>query len=80
MFVVDSNNTRRESIASAWSVVSFLPIRRPGSIPGGVRNFNFYPGAGRVSFVYVLSCVVSSCGPDIRLTTDFREARLCVSV
>ena len=40
----------------------------PGSIPGGVRNFNFYSGPGCVSFVSVLSCVVSGGGPDIVLT------------
>ena len=40
----------------------------PGSIPGGVRNFNFCPGIGCVSFVCVLSCVVSGGGPDIVLT------------
>ena len=41
----------------------------PGSIPGGVRNFNFCPGIGCVSFVCVLSCVVFGGGPDIVLTT-----------
>ena len=41
----------------------------PGSIPGGARNFNFYPGIGYVSFICVLSCVVSGGGPDIVLTT-----------
>ena len=41
----------------------------PGSIPGGVRNFNSYPGIGCVSFVCVLSCVVFGGGPDIVLTT-----------
>ena len=37
----------------------------PGSIPGGVRNFNFCPGIGCVSFV----CVVFDRGPAIVLTT-----------
>ena len=43
----------------------------PGSIPGGVRNFNFYPGIGCVcvSFVCVLSCVIFGGGPYIVLTT-----------
>ena len=41
----------------------------PGSIPDGVRNFNSYPGIGCVSFVCVLSYVVSGGGPDIVLTT-----------
>ena len=41
----------------------------PGSIPGGVRNFNFCPGIGRVSSVCVLSCVVFGGGPDTVLTT-----------
>ena len=41
----------------------------PGSIPGGVRNFNFCPGIGCVSFVCVPSSVVFGGGPDIVLTT-----------
>ena len=41
----------------------------PGSIPGGVKNFNFCPGIGCVSFVCVLSCVVCGGGPDIVLTS-----------
>ena len=40
----------------------------PGSIPSGVRNFNFRPGIGCVSFVF-MSCVVFGGGPDIVLTT-----------
>ena len=40
----------------------------PGSIPGGVRKFNFCPGIG-VFFVCVLSCVVFGRGPDIMLIT-----------
>ena len=54
-----------------------LPTRRgvPGSIPGGVRNLNIYPGIG-----CVLSCVVSGEGPDIKLTTDSgRSALLLMS-
>ena len=39
----------------------------PGSIPGGVRNFNSYPGIGCV--LNVLSCAVSGGDPDIVLTT-----------
>ena len=41
----------------------------PGSIPGGVRNFNFCPAIGYVSIVCVLPCVVFGGGPDIVLTT-----------
>ena len=41
----------------------------PGSILGGVRNFNFSPGIGCVSFVCILSCVVFGGGPDIVLAT-----------
>ena len=41
----------------------------PGSIPGGIRNFNSYPGIGCVSFVCFLSCAVSGGGPDTVLTT-----------
>ena len=40
----------------------------PGSIPGGVKNFNFCPGIGCVSFVFTI-CVVFGGGPDIMLTT-----------
>ena len=38
----------------------------PGSIPGGVRNFNSYP----------LSCAVSGGGPDIVLTTHLGRPAL----
>ena len=44
-------------------VTSFQP-GGPGSIPGRVRNFYFYPGTGFVSFV----CVVSGGGPDTVMT------------
>ena len=53
-------------------VIGGIPAIRPGgpgSIPGGVRNFNFYPGTRCVSFVCVLSSIVSGGGPDIVLTT-----------
>ena len=40
-------------------------VGEPGSIPGGVRNFNFYPGTMCVYFVCVLSCVVNGDGPGI---------------
>ena len=48
-----------------------------GSIPGGIRNFNFYTGTGSVSFVCVLSCVVSGGGPDVLLTTH-GDLYLCI--
>ena len=41
----------------------------PGTIPGGVRNFNFCPGIGCVPFVCVLFRVVFGGGLDIVLTT-----------
>ena len=44
------------------TILAFQP-GGPGSIPGWDRNFNFYPGTGRLSFV--LACVVS--GSDILL-------------
>ena len=50
----------------------FQPLD-PSSIPGGVRNFNLYPGTRCVFLVCVLFCVVSGGGPDILLTTDFRD-------
>ena len=53
-------------------VVGRIPAFQPsdqGSIPGGIRNFNSYPGTGCVSFVCVLSSVVSGGGLDIVLTT-----------
>ena len=48
----------------------------PGSIPGEVRNFNFCPGIGSVSFVCVLSCVIFGGGPDIVLTTHSGRSAL----
>ena len=54
-------------------MVGRVPAFHPGSqgsIPGGVRNFNFYPGTGCVSFVCVLSYAVSGRGPGIVLTTQ----------
>ena len=42
--------------------------RVPTFQPGGVRNFNSYPGIRCVSFACVLSCAVSGGGPDIVLT------------
>ena len=48
-------------------VLAFLP-GGPVSIPG--ENLNFYPGAGCVSFVCLLPCVVSNGGPDIVLTRN----------
>ena len=53
-------------VAVAWTVD--VPAFHPGgpdSIPCRARNFNFYPGTGCVSFICVLSCVVSGGGPDI---------------
>ena len=53
-------------------VVGKVPASQPGgraTIPGGVRNFHFYPGTGSVSYVSVLSYVVSDGGPDIVLIT-----------
>ena len=52
-------------------VVGRVPAFQPGGpglIPGGVRNFNFCPGIGCVSFVCVISCVVFGGSPDIVLT------------
>ena len=63
------------AVAVARSVESLLS--NPGSIPGGVRDFIFFPGIGSVSFVCVLSCVVSGGGLDILLTTDSGGPSLC---
>ena len=49
-----------------------------GSIPGGVRNFNFYPGNGCVSFVCVLSCIVSGGGTGVVLTILQGGPPLCI--
>ena len=41
-----------------YGVVGRIPVLQPGGpglIPDGLRNFNFYPGTGCVSFVCVLS-------------------------
>ena len=60
------------SSVDSCSPLLYIHILRhggPGSIPGGVRNFNSYPGIGCVSFVCVLFCVVSGGGSDIVLTT-----------
>ena len=53
-------------------VVGKVPSFQPSfdfRFPGGVRNFNSYPGIGCVSFVCVLSWAVSGRGPDIVLNT-----------
>ena len=51
----------------AWPALQHVG---PGSIPGGVRDFNFYPGTELVPIVCVLPCVVSGGGPDILLAMD----------
>ena len=58
-------------------VTAFQPGGQ-GSIPGGVRNFNSYPGIECVSFVCVLSCAVSGGGPNIVLTTHSGRPALCI--
>ena len=65
------------SVAVVGRVPAFQP-GGPGSIPGGVRNFNFCPGIGCVSFVF---CPVLSLA-EARHCADptFREARPCVLV
>ena len=42
----------------------------PSSVLDRVRNFNLSPRTACVSLICVLSCVVSSEGSDILLTTD----------
>ena len=52
----------------------------PGSIPDGVRDFNFYPGTRFVSSVCALSCGVSGGGHDFLLPSDSgRSALLLLS-
>ena len=58
--------TRRRDVVGR--VPAFQP-GDPGSIPSWVRSFNSYPGIGCVSFVSVLSFVVSGGESDIVLTT-----------
>ena len=65
--LVQNNCIRRRGVAGR--VPAFQP-GGPGSIPGEVRNFNFCPGIGCVSFVCVQSCVVFGGGPEIVLTTN----------
>ena len=51
----------------------------PSSIPDGVRNFNFCPGIGCVSFACVPSSVVSGGGSDNVLTKPSgRPALVCL--
>ena len=58
------------NVQTGWSVESLPSNPAPlGSIPSRVRNFNFCPGIGCVSFVCVLSCVVFGGGTDIVLST-----------
>ena len=61
-----SKNIRRRGVLGR--VPAFQP-GGTGSIPGGVKNFNFWHGIGCVSYVCVLSCIVFGVGPDIVLTT-----------
>ena len=49
--------------------VPAIQLGDPGSILGGVRNFNFYPGTGCVCPLFVFCPVLYDGGPDIVLTT-----------
>ena len=51
-------------------------VGRVPAIPGGMRNFNSYPGIGCLPFVCVLSCVVSGGRSDIGLTTHSGRSAL----
>ena len=62
-----------KNLQSFLGVIGKIPAYKPGgpgSIPGGVRYFNFYPGNGCVYFIRVPSCVVFGGGPDILLISD----------
>ena len=50
-----------------------------GSIPGGIRNFNFYPETGCVSFVCDLYCIVSGGGPDHTTHSHVKSVLLSLS-
>ena len=55
--MTDANKFRKRflQLIRRRGVVGRLPAFQPGgpgSIPGGVRNFNYYPGIGCVSFVF----------------------------
>ena len=52
---------------------SLAPLQH-GSIPGGIKNFNLYPGIRFLS--YVKSCLASCGGSDILLTMDTRRPAL----
>ena len=63
-------------------VVGRVPDFQSGdssSIPGGVRNFYFYPGTGRVSFVCVMSCISLAVAVTL-CWSHIQDSRLCVSV
>ena len=69
----------KPSVAGVCSVESW-PSNPAARVWYPAGDYNFCPGTGCVSFVCVLSCVVSGGGPDILLTTDFRETVLvCLS-
>ena len=48
--------------------ISAFQLGGQGSIPGGVKDFNLYPGTECVSFVFCP--VFFGSGPDVLLTTD----------
>ena len=80
-------NSIMEPIAKVWSV-EFLPsnpaarVRCQGVLFSilGLGVFPYVCVLSCVVYGSVLSCVVYGSGSDILLTTDFREARPCVSV
>ena len=66
----------------AWwaESLSSNPARWPGFDSGEIRNFNFYPGTECMSFLCVLSCVVSVGGPVNGKQFDvvsFRKHTMC---
>ena len=75
-YVVRDNAKKFTSVGLSYirrrGVVGRVPTFQPagpGLIPGGVRNFNFCPGIGCVSFICFLSCFVFGGGPVIVLPT-----------
>ena len=73
------NSPQGLNIIRRRGVVGRVPAFQPGgtgSIPGGVRNFNFCPGIECVLCLCSVLCILSGGGPDIVLTAHSRRPAL----